>query len=47
MAIKNIFGFDQFAPRVYGPTTNFPSSTLQSWLDEEGYPFLVLSLIHI
>lgn len=41
MAIKNIFGFDQFAPRVYGPTTNFPSSTLQSWLDEEGYPFLV------
>lgn len=39
MAIKNIFGFDQFAPRAYGPTTNPPSATFQSWLDEEGYPF--------
>lgn len=39
MAIKNIFGFDQFAPRAYGPTTNPPSATFQNWLDEEGYPF--------
>lgn len=41
MAIKNIFGFDQFAPREYGPTSNFPSASLQNWLDEEGYPLLV------
>lgn len=38
MAIKNIFGFDQFAPRVDGSAQ--PSASIQRWFDEEGYPFI-------
>jgi hypothetical protein len=38
MAIKNIFGFDQFAPRT-DVNAQVAASVIQRWFDEEGYPF--------
>ncbi|MND14895.1 hypothetical protein D3C81_1303490 [compost metagenome] len=38
MAIKNVFGFDQFAERL-NANSAVASATIQQWFTEEGYPF--------